>query len=78
MATERQRISSIIRDTSPCAGCTEKFRACHDRCPKDERGEPGYNAWKAKINQVKKTKQQYLDNLYVRQKKHNGGYHGEK
>jgi hypothetical protein len=31
---------------SPCMGCTERFTACHDRCPKDARGEYGYLAWK--------------------------------
>lgn len=33
-------------DISPCKGCTERFPACSDRCPKDERGEYGYKAWK--------------------------------
>ena len=32
---------------SPCNGCTERFTACSDRCPKDERGEYGYAAWSA-------------------------------
>ena len=41
----------VTRDPPPCYGCTEKFTACHDRCPKDERGEFGYKAWKAKIAQ---------------------------
>jgi hypothetical protein len=29
----------------PCNGCTERFIACSDHCPKDERGEYGYKAW---------------------------------
>ena len=32
----------------PCNGCTERFIACSDRCPKDARGEFGYKAWKAR------------------------------
>jgi hypothetical protein len=32
----------------PCNGCTERFSACSDRCPKDARGEFGYKAWKAR------------------------------
>lgn len=32
---------------SPCNGCTERFTACSDRCPKDKRGEYGYAAWSA-------------------------------
>ena len=35
-----------MRDNNcPCRGCTERFTACSDRCPKDERGEYGYKAW---------------------------------
>ena len=49
-----------IRDQSPCNGCTERFPACHDRCPKDERGEPGYKAFKAEIERVKAVKEKYL------------------
>lgn len=30
----------------PCNGCTERFIACSDRCPKDARNEFGYKAWK--------------------------------
>ena len=33
------------RDKSPCLNCTERFLACHDRCPKDKRGERGYKAF---------------------------------
>ena len=32
----------------PCNGCTERFLACSDRCPKDARSEFGYKAWKAR------------------------------
>lgn len=30
----------------PCNGCTERFLACSDRCPKDARGDYGHKAWK--------------------------------
>lgn len=71
------RINNCVRDTSPCNGCTERFTACADRCPKDERGEYGINAWHDVIKKVKGEKQKYLNNLYVRQKKYNGGYYGQ-
>lgn len=48
-----------IRDQSPCNGCTEKFLGCHDRCPKDERGEPGYKAFRAEIERVKAARTEY-------------------
>ena len=38
----------------PCDGCTERFIACSDRCPKDKRGDFGYKAWKAKLAAKKK------------------------
>ena len=68
MVKDEQRISSHLRDVSPCRDCTEKFLACHDDCPKDKRGEHGYGAWKAKVEEIKVLKKQYLDNFYVRQK----------
>ena len=72
-----QRLSNTIRDISPCDGCTERFTACSDRCPKDERGEKGYKAWKAEIKRVKEEKQKYLDRVNVRTKKYNGGNYGQ-
>ena len=45
---------------SPCKGCTERFTACSDRCPKDERGEYGYKAWKADLEKVKARKKEYI------------------
>ena len=54
------KIVVSIRDDSPCNGCTERFSACHDRCPKDARGEPGYKAFKAEIERVKAVKEKYL------------------
>lgn len=35
-----------MRVDSPCKDCSERFLACSDHCPKDERGEYGYKAWK--------------------------------
>lgn len=52
-------IDSPIRDKSPCYGCTEKFAACHDRCPKDKRGEFGYKAWKDKVDSANKARKEY-------------------
>ena len=52
-------LDSPIRDKAPCKGCTERFTACHDRCPKDERGEFGYNAWKDKVDEANKARQAY-------------------
>ena len=57
---EHQRLPGVIRDKCPCEGCTERFIACSDRCPKDERGEYGYKAWKGKINIVKQARKEYL------------------
>ena len=37
----------------PCKDCTERFLACSDHCPKDERGEYGYKAWKADLRAEK-------------------------
>ena len=71
------RINNCVRDPSPCKGCTERFTACADKCPKDERGDYGINAWHEKIKHVKGEKQKYLYNRYVRQKKYNGGYYGQ-
>ena len=34
-----------MREISPCKGCSERFTACSDCCPKDDRGEFGYKAW---------------------------------
>lgn len=37
-----------MREDSPCHGCTERIIGCHGNCPKDARGEFGYNAWKTR------------------------------
>ena len=57
---EKSRIPNTIRDPSPCAGCTERFLACQDRCPKDARGEKGINAWKAEIQRVKNARREHI------------------
>jgi hypothetical protein len=38
----------------PCKDCPERFIACSDHCPKDDRGEYGYKAWKAEMAELKK------------------------
>ena len=68
-----QKMPSVIRDPSPCDGCTERFTACSDCCPKDARGERGYKAWTAEIARVKKAKREYIDRTHVRMKSYNGG-----
>jgi hypothetical protein len=60
--TDQQRLPGVIRDDCPCHGCTERFLACSDRCPKDERGEYGYKAWKATLNKVKQAEREYMKN----------------
>lgn len=48
-----KKINISCRNDSPCVGCTERFTACWDHCPKDERGAFGYKAWKAKLEETK-------------------------
>lgn len=43
----------------PCKDCPERFLACSDRCPKDERGEYGYKAWKADLIAEKRAWKKY-------------------
>ena len=51
----------------PCHHCTERFIACSDRCPKDERGEYGYKAWRDDMFAIKKAQRQIrnLSNTYA-------------
>ena len=74
MAKESQRFNMILRGPSPCNGCTERFTACSDRCPKDQRGEYGHKAWKKDIEAVKETRKSYLQNWYEdnKRRKDNG------
>lgn len=57
---ENCRLNCGIRGVSPCKDCTERFLACSDRCPKDERGDFGHKAWKAELNRVKKERTAFL------------------
>jgi hypothetical protein len=52
-------LDSPIRDNPPCYGCTEKFILCHGDCPKDNRGEYGYLAWKADIEKANNARREY-------------------
>ena len=45
--------------SSPCKDCPERFLACSDHCPKDERGEYGYKAWRADLEAEKKARTEY-------------------
>lgn len=59
-----RRPPAVMRGVSPCANCTEKFRACHDRCPKDERADPkdpGYKMWLEQVNKVKATRKAIVE-----------------
>jgi hypothetical protein len=59
MPKDESRIRCGIRDVSPCKGCTERFTACSDRCPKDERGDYGHDAWIAKLREVQANRKAY-------------------
>ena len=61
-----ERISSVIREISPCKDCTEKFEACHGKCPKDGRGEFGFAAWTAEKDRVQKERKKYIDYISMR------------
>lgn len=58
---ENCRLNCGIRDVSPCKDCTERFLACSDRCPKDERGDFGHKAWIATLEAVKAKRKAYND-----------------
>jgi hypothetical protein len=55
----KQPMPSAIREMPPCHDCTEKFLACHGNCPKDKRGEFGYDAWLAELQRIKKNRKAY-------------------
>ena len=71
------RLQGTIREVSPCDGCTERFTACQDRCPKDARGDYGIKAWKAEIERVKKNKLDSLRRQTVRKNYHWGNSDGK-
>ena len=58
--TRGKEMDGPIRDVNPCRDCTERFIACSDRCPKDERGEYGRKAYKAEIDRVNKNRRDYV------------------
>ena len=63
-------IDSPIRDKPPCKDCaercvTETFN-CHDRCPKDQRGEFGYMAWKTCLDELNKRRKEYEAKPFVK------------
>ena len=60
MSIDEKRITGAVRNAPPCKGCSERFQACWDHCPKDERGEFGYMAWKAEIKRVNKVREEYI------------------
>jgi hypothetical protein len=60
------RPTPVTREKPPCSGCTEKFTACHDRCPKDERGEAGYKAWKSQLEETNKRRKEYEAKPFVK------------
>ena len=64
---KNRNISIGIREDSPCVGCPERFLACSDKCPRDERGEFGYKAWKAMFHEVNAKRKAY-NNLNRRRK----------
>lgn len=43
----------------PRKGCTERFTACSDKCPKDESGEYGYKAWVADVHKRNAAEKEY-------------------
>jgi hypothetical protein len=64
---DSSRLRDSIREVCPCKGCTERFIACSDRCPKDERGEFGHKAWIAKRKEIDEKRKAY-NNLNRRRK----------
>lgn len=59
-------MSKPIRNMPPCKDCSEKFSACHDKCPKDERGEFGYGTWKKELEQVNAERRKYGQKPHVK------------
>ena len=70
---DRQRIPNTIRDPSPCKGCPERFTACSDKCPKEARGEYGYDSWKNEIVRVKNERRKYISRMNNRKKSYKEG-----
>lgn len=47
-------------EDSPCHNCPERFTACSSKCPKDKRGEYGYNAWREDMKEINKRHTEYI------------------
>ena len=62
-------IDSSVRDKPPCKDCTERCVTetfnCHNSCPKDNRGERGYAAWKLNIEKVNAERRKYNEKPFV-------------
>ena len=63
MATRGRPLGNSYRKKSPCAGCTERFTACHGKCPIDERGEYGYAAWNRENAEIAQKRKAYNDDM---------------
>lgn len=48
-----------MRNDGPCKDCQERFTACSDKCPKDERGECGYKTWLEKVHKEETAKKEW-------------------
>lgn len=48
---------------SPCKDCPERFTACSDKCPKDARGEYGYQTWLAEVHKEKAVHKEWKKQL---------------
>ena len=46
------RPDPVIREMSPCKGCTERHEACWGKCEK-------YKAWKSRLDEVNKKRKEY-------------------
>jgi Fe-S-cluster-containing dehydrogenase component len=61
------RLSGVMRDISPCAGCAERHIACHDNCSQ-------YKAWKAEAEKINEARRAYIEDrtkVYEDEKRRN-------
>lgn len=59
------RPEPTTRTAAPCKGCSERFLACHGKCPKDERGEYGYGKWRAEIDKANMERKKQANRPFV-------------
>jgi hypothetical protein len=67
MSIDDRRLPGAMRGCPPCKNCEERHTACHDHCPKDQRGEYGCQHWKAEaeaVNQKRRTYAADRNNYY--------------